>query len=95
MLELTRGDLFRAEIGICARCAADDKAINSCCAVGVLHNPYCRAYNRVRKASWEGCDVVFYSHKATHCLRANRKAWAQYSVWLAPLAAVQDGLFQV
>lgn len=64
MLELTREDLVRAEIGIYARGAADDKAINGCCAVAVLHNPYCRAYNRDRKASWEGCDVVFYSHKA-------------------------------
>ena len=63
MLELTREDLVGAEIGIYARCAADDKAINGCCAVAVLHNPYCRAYNRDRKASWEGCGVVFYSHK--------------------------------
>lgn len=46
MLELTREDLVRAEIGIYARCAADDKAINSCCAVAVLHSPYCQTYNR-------------------------------------------------
>lgn len=50
-----------SEIGIYARCAADDKAINGCCAVTLLYSPYCRAYNRDRKASWEGCDVVFHS----------------------------------
>ena len=40
MLEVTRGELVRAEIGIYARCAADDKAINSCCAVTLLYSRY-------------------------------------------------------